>query len=108
MVSFYTDVFSVCELIKLLSLCSLGQRVHLPNLVHTGGVLFLVFVSGFGGYEILLEVNRSLRLGSLLKPISGFSGKNFCNSSVLSKMSQLSLIILFVSTGYHSVDTNIG
>ena len=30
----------VCELKKLFTLCNLGQYVHLPNLVHTGGVCF--------------------------------------------------------------------
>ena len=43
--------------------------INLTNLVHAGGEVFLVSVSGLGGYVILLDVSKSLRIGSFLKPI---------------------------------------
>ena len=47
--------------------------MHLPNLVQIGiYTVFLDSVLGFKGYDIVLLVRMSLRLGRGLKPISGF------------------------------------
>ena len=58
--------------------------------------MFFVVVGGLGGYVILFNVNKSPRFGCLLKPISGLSGKIFCNSFVLSMIFRFCLIILFI------------
>ena len=54
--------------------------MHLPSLVPTGVWLLTGIGFSMGGYLILADVNLSLRLGSLPKPIIGFSGKIWFNS----------------------------
>ena len=58
----------------LVILVSLGQYVHLPSLVQTLG-FSVTELGNDGGKDILLDVRMSLKLGSLLKPISDFCGK---------------------------------
>ena len=58
----------------------LGQYVHLPNLVQIFG-LSISSIIGLGGYDSLLFVSMSRRLGNLLNPINGFCVKIFFNSS---------------------------
>ena len=50
---------------------SLGQYVHLPSLVQIFG-LSISSIIGLGGYDSLLFVSMSRRLGNLLNPINGF------------------------------------
>ena len=77
---------------------------NLPNLVHTCGCDIGV---GFciGGYEILLLVRISLRLGNLRKPISGFRVKICFSSSQLSMIFQLEYInfLMFGFVGLYLV-----
>ena len=52
-----------------------GQYVHLPSLVQTGIKALGLRGLCMGGKLILAEVSLSLKLGSLLNPIIGGSGK---------------------------------
>ena len=72
-------------LVNILILVSLGQYVHLPSLVQTLG-FSVTELGNDGGKDILLDVRMSLKLGSLLKPTSGFCGKIFLSSSQCSIM----------------------
>ena len=71
---------------------SFKQCVHFPNLVHTVLKTILFLVSLVGGNFIAALVNRSLRFGSLLKPMSGLSLKMFLSSSVFGIIFQSSLM----------------
>ena len=61
--------------------------MHLPCLVQTLG-FSVTELGNDGGKDILLDVRMSLKLGSLLKPISGFCVKIFLSSSQCSIMFQ--------------------
>ena len=74
-------------LVNILILVSLGQYVHLPSLVQTLG-FSVTELRNDGGKDILLDVRMSLKLGSLLKPISGFCAKICLSSSQCSIMFQ--------------------
>ena len=74
-------------LVNILILLSLGQYVHLPSLVQTLG-FSVTELGNDGGKDILLDVRMSLKLGSLLKPISGFLWGDFLSSSQCSIMFQ--------------------
>ena len=66
--------------------------MHLPNLVQIGICTALLgSVLGFQGYDIVLLVRMSLRLGRRLKPISGFVLKICVSSSVFWIIFQLFL-----------------
>ena len=76
-----------------------GQYVHLPSLVPTGIMTLGLSGLSMGGNLTLAEMSLSLKLGRLLKPIIGVSGKMVFNSSVFWIMFQLSQISL-VTLGF--------
>ena len=64
-----------------------GQYVHLPNLVQIVA-LFGSWAESMGGYLREALVSMSLRLGSLLNPITGFS---------LNRLPQFGLLLRMIS-----------